>query len=73
MPELAAIVTAEHGKVLGDAEGEIARGLENVEFAAGVPHLLKGDYSEQAGTGSTSTRSGSRSASSPASRRSTSP
>ncbi len=51
MPELAAIVTAEHGKVLGDAEGEIARGLENVEFATGVPHLLKGSYSEQAGTG----------------------
>ena len=51
MPELAAIVTAENGKVLGDAEGEIARGLENVEFATGVPHLLKGAYSEQAGTG----------------------
>jgi malonate-semialdehyde dehydrogenase (acetylating)/methylmalonate-semialdehyde dehydrogenase len=49
--ELAAIVTAEHGKVLDDAAGEIARGLENVEFACGVPHLLKGDYSEQAGTG----------------------
>src|ERR1017187_6577275 len=41
--ELAAIVTAEHGKVLSDAAGEIARGLENVEFAAGVPALLKGD------------------------------
>ena len=40
--ELAAIVTAEHGKVLSDSAGEIARGLENVEFAAGVPQLLKG-------------------------------
>ena len=48
--ELAAIVTAEHGKVLGDAAGEIARGLENVEFATGVPHLLKGGYSDQAST-----------------------
>ena len=49
--ELAAIVTAEHGKVLSDSAGEIARGLENVEFAAGVPQLLKGGFSEQAGTG----------------------
>jgi malonate-semialdehyde dehydrogenase (acetylating) / methylmalonate-semialdehyde dehydrogenase len=49
--ELAAIVTAEHGKVLSDAAGEIMRGLENVEFATGVPHLLKGGYSAQAGTG----------------------
>ncbi len=49
--ELAAIVTAEHGKVLADAAGEIARGLENVEFATGVPHLMKGGFSEQAGTG----------------------
>ncbi|HSI27609.1 MAG TPA: CoA-acylating methylmalonate-semialdehyde dehydrogenase [Aeromicrobium sp.] len=48
---LAQIVTAEHGKVVADALGEIARGLENVEFAAGVPHLLKGGYSEQAATG----------------------
>ena len=50
-PELAAIITAEHGKVLSDAEGEIARGLENVEYAAGVPNLLKGGFSEQAATG----------------------
>ena len=50
-PELAAIITAEHGKVLSDAEGEIARGLENVEFAAGVPNLLKGGFSEQAASG----------------------
>src|SRR5262245_55772225 len=49
--ELAAIVTNEHGKVLADAKGEIARGLENAEFAAGVPHLLKGSYSEQASAG----------------------
>jgi malonate-semialdehyde dehydrogenase (acetylating) / methylmalonate-semialdehyde dehydrogenase len=49
--ELAKIVTAEHGKVLADAHGEVARGLENVEFACGVPHLLKGGFSEQASTG----------------------
>jgi malonate-semialdehyde dehydrogenase (acetylating)/methylmalonate-semialdehyde dehydrogenase len=49
--ELAAIITAEHGKVLSDAAGEIARGLENVEYAAGVPNLLKGGFSEQAATG----------------------
>jgi malonate-semialdehyde dehydrogenase (acetylating)/methylmalonate-semialdehyde dehydrogenase len=49
--DLAKIITAEHGKVLSDAHGEIARALENVEFAAGVPQLLKGGYSEQAGTG----------------------
>jgi malonate-semialdehyde dehydrogenase (acetylating) / methylmalonate-semialdehyde dehydrogenase len=48
--ELAAIVTAEHGKVTADALGEIARGLENVEFATGVPQLLKGGFSEQAAT-----------------------
>jgi malonate-semialdehyde dehydrogenase (acetylating)/methylmalonate-semialdehyde dehydrogenase len=49
--ELAKILTAEHGKVLADAHGEIARGLENVEYACGVPELMKGGYSEQAGTG----------------------
>jgi malonate-semialdehyde dehydrogenase (acetylating) / methylmalonate-semialdehyde dehydrogenase len=49
--ELAAIVTSEHGKVHGDALGEVARGLENVEFATGVPQLLKGGFSEQASTG----------------------
>ncbi|MBB0246465.1 CoA-acylating methylmalonate-semialdehyde dehydrogenase [Streptomyces alkaliphilus] len=49
--ELAAIITAEHGKVLSDAVGEVRRGLENVEFAAGVPQLLKGDRSEQAASG----------------------
>jgi malonate-semialdehyde dehydrogenase (acetylating)/methylmalonate-semialdehyde dehydrogenase len=49
--ELAAILTLEHGKVTSDALGEIARGIENVEFACGVPALLKGGYSEQASTG----------------------
>ncbi|NNG39464.1 CoA-acylating methylmalonate-semialdehyde dehydrogenase [Flexivirga sp. ID2601S] len=49
--ELAAILTAEHGKVLADARGEIARGLENVEFATAIPQLLKGDYSSQVSTG----------------------
>ena len=46
--EIASLLTAEHGKVLSDALGEVARGLENVEFACGIPHLLKGGYSEQA-------------------------
>lgn len=49
--ELAKILTAEHGKVHTDALGEIARGLENIEFACGVPHLLKGGYSEGVSTG----------------------
>jgi malonate-semialdehyde dehydrogenase (acetylating)/methylmalonate-semialdehyde dehydrogenase len=48
--ELAAIVTAEHGKVLDDAAGEVGRALENVEFACGVPALLKGGFSENAST-----------------------
>ncbi len=49
--ELAALLTAEHGKVPSDALGEVARGLENLEFACGIPHLLKGGYSEQASAG----------------------
>lgn len=49
--ELAQIITAEHGKVLSDAIGEITRGQEVVEFATGIPHLLKGFYSENASTG----------------------
>jgi malonate-semialdehyde dehydrogenase (acetylating)/methylmalonate-semialdehyde dehydrogenase len=49
--ELAAIVSAEHGKVLSDAEGEVARGLENLEFACGAPELLKGSYSAQVARG----------------------
>lgn len=50
-PELSAIITEEHGKVLSDAAGEIARGLENVEFAAGLMHLLKGERDEQVASG----------------------
>jgi len=49
--EIAAILTAEHGKVPSDALGEVARGLENVEFATGIPNLLKGGYSEQVSGG----------------------
>ena len=49
--EIAAMLSAEHGKVITDALGEIARGLENIEFACGIPHLLKGSYSEQAASG----------------------
>ncbi|OZD04449.1 methylmalonate-semialdehyde dehydrogenase (CoA acylating) [Rhodococcus sp. 06-235-1A] len=49
--ELAEIITAEHGKVLSDALGEISRGQEVVEFACGMAHLLKGGYTENASTG----------------------
>ncbi|WP_105031092.1 CoA-acylating methylmalonate-semialdehyde dehydrogenase [Arthrobacter ruber] len=49
--ELAAILTSEHGKVLSDAEGEISRGLENIEFATGLSHMLKGERSEQVSSG----------------------
>ncbi len=49
--ELAAIITAEHGKVFTDAQGEVTRGIEIVEFATGIPELLKGDYTEQVSTG----------------------
>jgi malonate-semialdehyde dehydrogenase (acetylating) / methylmalonate-semialdehyde dehydrogenase len=49
--EIAKLLTAEHGKVLADALGEVARGLENIEFACGIPNLLKGGFSEQAATG----------------------
>ena len=49
--DIARLLTAEHGKVLSDALGEVARGLENIEFACGVPHLLKGGFSEQASSG----------------------
>src|SRR5690625_2400739 len=48
--ELAALITAEHGKVLNDALGEVTRGLEVVEFACSMPHLLKGGYTENAST-----------------------
>ncbi len=49
--EMSEIITAEHGKVLSDADGEVQRGLEVVEFACGIPHLLKGEYTDQVGTG----------------------
>jgi len=49
--DIAAVITAQHGKVLSDAMGEVARGLENVEFACGIPSLLKGGFNEQAATG----------------------
>jgi malonate-semialdehyde dehydrogenase (acetylating) / methylmalonate-semialdehyde dehydrogenase len=49
--ELAAAITSEHGKVLSDAVGEVQRGLEVVEFACGIPSLLKGEYSDQVSTG----------------------
>ncbi|MEU7761156.1 CoA-acylating methylmalonate-semialdehyde dehydrogenase [Micromonospora aurantiaca] len=48
--ELAELITAEHGKVVSDALGEVTRGLEVVEFACGIPHLLKGGYSEGVST-----------------------
>ena len=49
--DIAGLLTAEHGKVPSDALGELARGLENLEFACGIAHLLKGGFSEQASTG----------------------
>jgi malonate-semialdehyde dehydrogenase (acetylating) / methylmalonate-semialdehyde dehydrogenase len=49
--ELAELITAEHGKVASDAAGEVARGLEVIEFACGIPHLLKGGFSENVSTG----------------------
>lgn len=49
--ELARLITAEHGKVFTDAQGEVTRGIEIVEFATGIPQLLKGDYTEQVSTG----------------------
>jgi malonate-semialdehyde dehydrogenase (acetylating)/methylmalonate-semialdehyde dehydrogenase len=49
--EIAAFLTAEHGKVRTDAQGEVSRGLENLEFATGIPHLLKGGFSEQVSSG----------------------
>ena len=49
--ELAALITSEHGKVLSDAQGEVMRGIDVVEFACGIPQLLKGDYTDQVSTG----------------------
>ncbi|MGC6512689.1 MAG: CoA-acylating methylmalonate-semialdehyde dehydrogenase [Parvibaculales bacterium] len=51
MDELAEILSSEHGKVIADAKGDIQRGLEVIEFACGIPHLLKGEYTEGAGPG----------------------
>ncbi|QUH01048.1 CoA-acylating methylmalonate-semialdehyde dehydrogenase [Saccharopolyspora erythraea] len=51
MDSLARLLASEHGKTVADARGDIQRGLEVVEFATGIPHLLKGEYSENAGTG----------------------
>ncbi len=49
--EMSAIVTSEHGKVLSDADGEVQRGLEVVEFACGIPHLMRGEFTDAVGTG----------------------
>src|SRR5277367_4602291 len=51
LDEVAALLTSEHGKVFSDARGEATRGLEVVEFATGIPQLLKGEFTEQVGTG----------------------
>ncbi len=48
--DLAKIITQEHGKTLADAEGEVTRGIEVIEFATGIPHLVKGEFSENVGT-----------------------
>ena len=51
MEDLAHLLSSEHGKVIADSKGDIQRGLDVVEFACGVPHLLKGEYTEGAGPG----------------------
>ena len=51
LDELAEVISAEHGKVFEDARGEVVRGMEVVEFACGIPHLLKGEITEQVGRG----------------------
>jgi malonate-semialdehyde dehydrogenase (acetylating)/methylmalonate-semialdehyde dehydrogenase len=51
MDELAHMLSVEHGKVIADSKGDIQRGLEVIEFACGIPHLLKGEYTEGAGPG----------------------
>ncbi|MBJ7418571.1 MAG: aldehyde dehydrogenase family protein, partial [Niveispirillum sp.] len=51
MDELAHLLSSEHGKVIADAKGDIQRGLEVIEFVCGIPHLLKGDYTQGAGPG----------------------
>ena len=50
LDDLASIVSEEHGKTLADAKGSVTRGLEVVEFACGIPHLLKGEFSQNVGT-----------------------
>jgi malonate-semialdehyde dehydrogenase (acetylating)/methylmalonate-semialdehyde dehydrogenase len=51
MDELAEMLSAEHGKVIADAKGDVARGLDVIEFACGIPHALKGEYTWGAGPG----------------------
>ncbi|MDO9245827.1 MAG: aldehyde dehydrogenase family protein, partial [Phenylobacterium sp.] len=51
MQELAELLSSEHGKVVADSKGDIQRGLEVIEFACGIPHALKGEYTEGAGPG----------------------
>ena len=51
MDELAELLSAEHGKVIADSKGDIQRGLEVIEFACGIPHLMKGEFTEGAGPG----------------------
>jgi malonate-semialdehyde dehydrogenase (acetylating)/methylmalonate-semialdehyde dehydrogenase len=51
MDELARLLSSEHGKVIADSKGDIQRGLEVVEFACGIPHVLKGEYTQGAGPG----------------------
>ncbi len=51
MDELAALLSSEHGKVIADARGDVQRGLEVIEFACGIPHAMKGEYTEGAGPG----------------------
>src|SRR5580658_10169494 len=51
MDELAGLLSSEHGKVIADSRGDIQRGLEVIEFACGIPHALKGEYTEGAGPG----------------------
>ena len=51
MDNLAKLISSEHGKILPDARGDVQRGLEVIEFACGIPHLQKGDYTEAAGPG----------------------
>jgi malonate-semialdehyde dehydrogenase (acetylating)/methylmalonate-semialdehyde dehydrogenase len=48
MDELAELLSSEHGKVVADSKGDIQRGLEVIEFACGIPHLLKGEYTQGA-------------------------